>query len=175
MPLSGTPRRIHLIGAPGCGKTHLARKLARQLQIPVLHLDEIFIMRGTYPDDVRTSAAERQAALERFIRQESWIVEGVYTQWATASFRSATHIIQLNAPLWLRQIRLLWRYGQVNWGKGLFTRRILGKLRRAMRSNRSFDQQDKPQGEALLASLGLRFQACHSQAEARRAIGLGQN
>lgn len=168
------PLRIHLIGAPGCGKTHLARKLARQLQLPVLHLDEIFILPGTYPEDRRTPASERQAALETFIRQDSWIIEGVYAQWVTDSFRSATHIVQLNTPLWLRQLRLLWRHVRTNWRSGLFSRRKLGNLRRVMRCNRGFERHDKPQGEGLIKRLGLSFHACHSQAEAWAVIGLPQ-
>ena len=168
-----SPRlRIHLFGAPGCGKTHLARKLAKQLQIPVLHLDEIFISSGTSPHDVRTPAVERQAVLASFIRQESWIVEGVYSDWASDSFQSATHIVQLHAPLWLRQLRLLWRYGRINWRSGLFSRGKLGKLRRLMRCNRGFDRHDWPKCEDLLTRLGLAFHVCRSQAEACKVVGV---
>ncbi|KAK5637346.1 hypothetical protein RRF57_013058 [Xylaria bambusicola] len=72
--LSG--RRIHVIGAIGAGKSTFARRLGKQLSIPVLELDSLFRQSraggALSEDDARRTV---QAVVES---NDEWILDGRY-------------------------------------------------------------------------------------------------
>lgn len=55
------PQKIHIIGSVGSGKTTLARKLSKTLQIPYYELDNVAWMRKESGDILRTD--EEKGAL----------------------------------------------------------------------------------------------------------------
>lgn len=102
--------RIHIIGGAGSGKTTLARTLGARLDLPVYHLDEIYLGHG--------SQAERLldvlfADVHRIAAQSAWITEGIYLLWTDELLRTADVIIWLDIP-WRRAAwRLIVRYIQI--------------------------------------------------------------
>lgn len=103
-------KKIHIIGAPGSGKTYLSKKLAEKLNAPLLELDQIVWDNSSaeyntaFPDDVR------DAKLAEFIAQDSWIAEGIYYKWCMPSFDEADAIIILDNSKALRNFRIIKRF-----------------------------------------------------------------
>jgi hypothetical protein len=88
------PRRIHILGAPGSGKTTLARRLAAVTGLPVHHLDEVArVGGGTGP--IRTEA-ERTPLVAAIAIADAWIVEGVHLGWTGPLLERAELIVWLD-------------------------------------------------------------------------------
>lgn len=104
------PLRIHIIGAPGSGKTTLAKKLATALACPLTELDDIFWMNesGTY--GLKRPESERMTKLSACIAPPSWIMEGIYYKWLSSSFAAADYILVLQPPQWLCLYRMVHRH-----------------------------------------------------------------
>ena len=64
-----------------------------------------------HPDeDVRNSIEIRNALFGEAIKQPTWIIEGVHTEWTQEGLHEAEHIIFLDIPLNKRKIYLLKRF-----------------------------------------------------------------
>ena len=99
--------RIHIIGGAGSGKTTLARTLGARLDLPVYHLDKIYLE--------HESQAERLldllfADVHRIAAQPAWITEGIYLWWTDELLRTADAIIWLDIPWRHAAWRLIVRY-----------------------------------------------------------------
>ncbi|MCH5642850.1 AAA family ATPase [Gordonia sp. ABSL49_1] len=71
------PRRIHIVGVSGTGKSTLARQVAAILDVPRLELDEVFWdANWTYRD-----LHEARAIIRTFLdeNRSGWVVEGGWT------------------------------------------------------------------------------------------------
>lgn len=86
--------RIHIVGASGTGKTTLGLRLAKLLEIPVFHLDEVARVGGG-PGALRTDA-ERASAIASILAHEAWIVEGVHLGWTDRLLERSTLIVWLD-------------------------------------------------------------------------------
>jgi adenylate kinase family enzyme len=89
------PRRIHVIGGPGTGKTTLAGALGVALDLPVVHLDEIARVGGG-TGRVR-SPGERDPLIAPILAGDAWIVEGVHLGWTEPLLARAELIVWLEA------------------------------------------------------------------------------
>lgn len=96
------PRRIHVTGNAGAGKTTLATALGERLNLPVFYLDSIVWQSGW----VKTTAAERQPQELAWCTQEAWIIEGV----SPLARQHADRVLVLDTPAW----QCLWRAGKRN-------------------------------------------------------------
>ena len=102
--------KIHIIGGPGSGKSYSAGILSEKYSLPLLDLDTIFWENRSSHFGVRANPLERNKALDVFLVQNAWIVEGVYHAWLSSSFRKADLIIALTTSVWLRDIRVSRRF-----------------------------------------------------------------
>lgn len=105
-----TPVRIHIVGAPGSGKTWLGKKLAAQLGVALTELDDLYWDNSGDNYGIKRAEDEREQLLAKVLRQPAWVIEGVYYKWLDTSFAAADQIIILQPPEWLRHWRLLRRY-----------------------------------------------------------------
>jgi adenylate kinase family enzyme len=89
-------RRIVVIGPLGAGKSTLALKIGRLLELPVHHLDWLYWGESWTP----TPPAEWQALLDRIVAGESWIIDGNFTSSLPQRIAAADVVIYLDiSPL----------------------------------------------------------------------------
>ncbi len=105
----GIPKRIHIIGSIGSGKTNLAKMLSAQLQIPYFELDNV-VWKRCDTGDIRRTEEERDKYLSTIIKSDSWIVEGVHHKWVSSSFQNADVILFLDTKLSKRRFRIVKRF-----------------------------------------------------------------
>ncbi|HET8671863.1 MAG TPA: DNA topology modulation protein [Candidatus Saccharimonadales bacterium] len=68
-------KRILVIGSGGAGKSTFARRLARTINVEVIHLDSLYWKPGW----VETPKQEWKQTVERIITRDSWIMDGNYS------------------------------------------------------------------------------------------------
>jgi adenylate kinase family enzyme len=103
----GAARRIHIIGAPGSGKTTLARQWAKRIGATAYDLDEIGYEGGSgaeRPDELRL------ADVKRIVEQPAWVTEGIYLRWTQGLFQAADVIVWLDVPWSVCAYRIVKRH-----------------------------------------------------------------
>lgn len=103
------PKKIHIIGSVGSGKTTLAKTLALKLNIPFYELDNV-VWKRLKSGDLRRSDVERDEYLNTIIRSDAWIIEGVHHKWVSESFQNAELIILLDTSYSKRTYRIIKRF-----------------------------------------------------------------
>lgn len=97
--------RVVVVGTSGSGKTSLARRLARELQVPHIELDALFWGPNWTPQPVehfRERVAEAVAG-------ERWVLDGNYAAVRDLAWRRATLIVWLDFSFGRVFGRVLWR------------------------------------------------------------------
>ncbi|MDR4889768.1 DNA topology modulation protein FlaR [Fredinandcohnia sp. QZ13] len=104
------PKRIHIIGSVGSGKTTFAKQLSSKLKIPFYELDNVVWIRDK-AGDIRRTEKERDDYLNTIIQSDSWIIEGVHNEeWVSSSFHHADLIIFLDPCYPTRTYRIIKRF-----------------------------------------------------------------
>jgi adenylate kinase family enzyme len=96
--------RVVILGRGGAGKSALAQKLSRKLELPVVELDSIFWQPGPRP----TPELEWAETQRQLVARDRWIIDGDLGPYDTGldlRLRAADTVIVLDFPLW----RCAWR------------------------------------------------------------------
>ena len=101
--------KIHIIGCSGSGKTYLANALSKKYNIPHFDLDDIQWDNNAQEYGTKRSPEERAALLQEVLRNNEWIIEGVYYAWVQQSFDEADIIYVLDMPRYLYKSRIIMR------------------------------------------------------------------
>lgn len=70
---AGRVRHVAILGPPGAGKSRLARELSRAVDLPVVHLDQLYWKPGWVP----ATPSDWEALQRRERQRDSWIAEGL--------------------------------------------------------------------------------------------------
>lgn len=137
------PKRIHIIGSTGSGKTYLAERISKKNRLSLYELDTVMWssskeFSGKNPPEVRDKL------LNQIISQERWIVEGVYYKWLASSFERAEIIIFLDTDLFKRDIRIVLRFMKQRLGieRSIYKQTFRGLLK-MIAWNHKFDRINK--------------------------------
>jgi adenylate kinase family enzyme len=105
-----TPRRVHIVGGPGSGKSTIGASLARNLGVRYCDLDDIALSEGA--NDLRPlrDLEARQNAVQQVSGEASWVTEGTFLWWTTALFERADLVIWLDPPWRVAAVRILKRH-----------------------------------------------------------------
>jgi len=116
-------RRIHITGGPGSGKTRLAARLGRQLDLPVYDQDgealavlarlsaEAGVDYRIDPAPIMEQLhAEVTQKMEAFAAQESWVSEGSSVVGADALFNCADVVVMLDCAWQVAASRIILRH-----------------------------------------------------------------
>ena len=105
--------RILIIGCPGSGKSTLARALGKKLQLPVIHLDQLWWREGWE----NVTKEEFDQALEQELTKSRWIIDGNYSRTMEHRLEKCDTILYLDFNRWECLLgmcqRVLGNYGQV--------------------------------------------------------------
>ncbi|MDL4840236.1 EutP/PduV family microcompartment system protein [Aquibacillus rhizosphaerae] len=102
-----SPKKIHIIGSVGSGKTTLAKELSSKLDIPYYKLDNVVWIRNNSGDIRRTE----HEYLNSILKSETWIIEGVHNEdWVSDCFNYADLIIFLDTNYSIRTYRIIIRF-----------------------------------------------------------------
>nr|MBA4405621.1 hypothetical protein [Nanoarchaeum sp.] len=101
--------KVYVLGAPGSGKTFLAKKLSKILGIEHFDLDDIFWEKKY---SVKRSDEEREKLLQKITKKKQWIAEGVYVSWTNEVIKNSNLVIWLDSPSHVLMWRVLNRYFQ---------------------------------------------------------------
>jgi len=105
-------RRILIIGPGGAGKSTLARRLGRQLDLEVFHLDKLYWRPGW----VEPPKDEWRETVGELMARDSWIVDGNYSGTLDLRLARCDTVVFLDLPrtvcLWgIVKRRLAYRAG----------------------------------------------------------------
>lgn len=139
------PKKIHIIGSVGSGKTTLAKELSQKLDIPFYELDNVVWNRHE-SGDIRRTDEEIVKYLDTIFESEKWIIEGVHTQyWVSESLKNAELIILLDIKYSIRIYRIIKRFVLQKFGieKANYkpTKEIFLKM---FKWNKQFEEVIKP-------------------------------
>jgi adenylate kinase family enzyme len=105
-------QRILVIGSPGAGKSTLASRIARELGLPLIHLDREYFGPGwTTPPK-----AEWREKVSTLAARPAWVMDGNYASTFDIRVPRATTIVWLDLPRWRCLTRVLWRVAR-NYGR----------------------------------------------------------
>ncbi len=103
--MTGSSKRIHIIGSGGSGKTTLARQLAYNLDAPCYELDHI-----GYDNHSKRTLEERSFDVRQITIQPRWVSEGVYLWWVDDLLQNADVIVWLDLHWTLCYQRIVLRH-----------------------------------------------------------------
>jgi len=87
--------KISVIGFPACGKSTISRKLSAKLNTPLLYLDKLNFINGWK----ERSREDVEKDIKVFLSMnDSWVIDGSYTQRSPERFELADYIIILKLP-----------------------------------------------------------------------------
>lgn len=99
-------KRVLIVGCSGSGKSTLGRRLGKLLELPVVHMDQHFFRPGW----VVKEDEEWTKIVADLIAQDSWVMDGNYSNTLPSRIKRADTVIFLNFPTWFCLYRVFKRW-----------------------------------------------------------------
>ena len=113
---SDVPKRIHITGGPGSGKSWLAQRLARSLGVPYIDLDGRMLQIKPLNVQLVTQTehdafiAARDADLEDATLTEAWVSDGAFIGVSKVAFERAELVVWMDATWRIASYRIVSRH-----------------------------------------------------------------
>ena len=108
-------KKVLITGSVASGKTTLAERLSKKIDVPWYELDQI-VYHKTETGRYKRSAAEQFEVISDIDRKGAWIFEGTDRESYRFLLEWADTVIFLDTPLWKRKMRILTRFLKQNLG-----------------------------------------------------------
>jgi adenylate kinase family enzyme len=99
--------RIYILGTIGSGKSFLANRLSKILNIPCYDLDDIFWLNKF---NKKRNKMERNQLFQKLCNKKEWIIEGVYSTWVEEGIKKSDLVIFLDINTLTLLYRTIKRY-----------------------------------------------------------------
>lgn len=168
------PKRIHIIGSIGSGKTTLTKRRSAQLQIPYYELDNVVRERFKTGDIIR-SEEKRNTYLNEIIHRDR-IIEGVHHTWVSPSFENADVIVFLDTKMSTRRRRIISRYCMQKAGLEKANYKPSLKLLKDLYNyNTVFEYESKPKIFEMLRAYESKLIILQSNAEIKKLLLINED
>lgn len=97
--------RINVMGTSGSGKTSVARRIAKKLNIPYVELDELFWK----PNWTESTDEEFFPKLEEALSVDGWVLDGNYTRTIPIKWKRCQMAVYLDLPFHIVLYRIIKR------------------------------------------------------------------
>lgn len=159
------PKRIHIIGSVGSGKTTLAKMLSAQLHIPCYELDNV-VWERFKTGDIRRTDETRDEYLNKIINSNNWITEGVHHKWVSPCFQNADVILFLDTRMSTRRLRIIKRFFMQKIGLEKANYKPTFKILKDLyKYNTVFEYKSKPEIFDMLSPYGSKLVVLKSNAD----------
>ena len=85
-------KRILVIGCPGAGKTYFSKRLSKILDLPLVHMDNLYWR----SDKSSVTTEELKAKLLPYLEKDEWIIDGNYHRTLEMRLPYATDVFLLD-------------------------------------------------------------------------------
>lgn len=102
--------KIYIIGSVGSGKTTLAKRLSKELNINYYELDNVTWEYNPNGNDRRRNDKEIIEIFEKIISQKDWIIENVGKDIYSLAYEKADTIIYIDLPKKILYKRIIHRW-----------------------------------------------------------------
>lgn len=142
--------KIHIIGCSGCGKTYLAKRLSEKYGIESFDLDDIF-WDNAAGYSVKIPPERRAELLENILKNDSWIIEGVYFSWCGRCFEDADKLYVLDMPKHLYKFRIIKRTIKRKLGLEKGKKETLKSVYKLLKWTNKFQKENLPKIREMLS------------------------
>jgi hypothetical protein len=112
MATESFPSRVAVVGSPGSGKSTLSRRLADELNLPLVALDDVYWSAGwTRPD-----ADDWRRRVSALAAHPQWVLDGDHAPTLAERFLRAQAVVLLDTPPILCCLRILTRVARIRLG-----------------------------------------------------------
>ena len=142
--------KILIFGIVASGKTTLAKKLSKELNIPYYEGDCIA---WGFPGEERYKRTDEEQAemIDKINENPDWIVEGTYRESQRAFYDYADKIIFLDTPLYVRKYRIVKRFLKQKLGiEKCHYKPDLNMLKAMFKWTKEFEEERSKHEERLL-------------------------
>ena len=102
--------KIHIIGGSGTGKSYVSERISKLYQIPHFDLDNIYWDNEAITYGAKMPIEKRTKKLCEILKNNNWIIEGVFYDWLNDSFALADYIFILKVNPIVYNYRIIRRF-----------------------------------------------------------------
>lgn len=162
--------KIHIIGCSGSGKTYLAKALSEKYNTPHFDLDDIQWDNNAGGYGVKMPLEKRTELLNDILKNESWIIEGVYYAWVGKCFEDADKIYVLDIPKRVYKYRIIKRTIKRKLGLEKGKRETLKSVYNLLKWTDTFQNKNMVEIKKILSADPEKTVWLHNSKEVQKVI-----